>query len=97
MVIYSVDMLPDAADSSQLEDCAKDDKHDGICQWRPHCLEDAVVSHDSRMTRQAVMGSSGSQCRPVGAWGRVSHGMRVAILRASDILTAEGTIALTAN
>ena len=32
--------------------------------------------------------SSSSQCRPVDAWGCISYGMRVAILKASDVFSA---------
>jgi hypothetical protein len=81
-------MLPDATASSQLEGCAGHDAGGGMCQWGQQCLEDGGVSFAGKSRHEALVGSSGSQCRPVGAWGRVSHGMRVAILRASDILSA---------
>ena len=97
LVIYSVDMLPDAADSSQLEDCVADGARGSMCRWEWHCLEDGVMSHDGQNRSEALAGSSGSQCRPVGAWGRVSHGMRVAILKTSDILSAAQASVLTAR
>ena len=93
IVIYSVDMLPDSTDASLLDDCAAwaDEAHGLICQWDQHCAQRAKGTLDATGWSTGLHDAGavqGSQCRPVGAWGRVSYGMRVAIMSASDITSA---------
>lgn len=92
VVIYSVDYLPDSGRSSETNISPK---RQGGCRWGPEHKEELpgspVLSTEGWSIREVLRtGSSStrsnSQCRPVGAWGRVSYGMRVALLKASEIV-----------
>ena len=95
VVIYSVDYLPDGG---MISDLNSSPSRQGGCSWgREHKAESPSISlvsaegwavgellRTSSSTSSST--SSNSQCRPVGAWGRVSYGMRVAMLKASEIV-----------
>ena len=74
LVIYSVDILPDAAGS--------DSSTHHEAQWNCDTVESARAEIESAGSRLWLQSS---QCRPHNAWGRESFGMRLAILQAADM------------
>jgi hypothetical protein len=74
LVIYSVDILPDAAGSDLST------HHEA--QWSCDTVESAGTELESP---GSGLWLQSSQCRPQNAWGLESYGMRLAVLQAADM------------
>ena len=81
LVIYSVDILPDAA--------ASDSSTHHEAQWSCDTVESAGTEIESAGSRLWLQSS---QCRPQNAWGRESYGMRLAVLQAADMYSIAASL-----
>ena len=111
VVIYSVDYLPVGSAITELN---QSHGRQGSCTWDKQHMEASpssalaspgglVEALGEVMHTSSRSTASSSQCRPVGAWGRASYGMRVAMLKASEIVhskagaTIDSTVLATAS